>query len=81
MKLFLLERREGYEAEYDENEGFVIAAETHSEARKIAANSIGSRHVEEPITWLNAERSKITCIGSANLNVEPGIVLTDFKAG
>lgn len=81
MRLFLLERQDDFPADWDENEGFVIAASTRSEARKMAARVCEGRSIESPKTWLNIERSKLTELGEAHARVKPGIVLTAFHAG
>ena len=76
MKLYVLERAD---AEWDEHIGFVVAAYTRSEARKLARGACYSN--EDDGAWMDAERTTLREIGSANVRVERGIVLRAFKAG
>lgn len=78
MKLFLLERQEDFPADFDENEAFVIAAETSNAARKFAAATRGD---ESPETWLNIKCSKLTSLGEAHVRIKPGVVLRAFHGG
>ena len=73
MKLWLLEAIEG--VDYDCAAGFVVRAETHIEARKLASEDAG----EEGATyWLDAARS--TC-RRLKEDGRPGTILQDFRAG
>ncbi len=72
-KLFLLKRID--EANYDENFGFLIRAESKEEARKIASENIQDESAD---TWLNSDLS--TC-DVMKWPGEKGILLRSFKAG
>lgn len=84
MKLFLLKAKDHsalasgkdpWRGRYDMNYGFVVRAETESQARDLAAKKAGD---ETPIAWLGAEFS--TCIELLP-DGQPEIVLYDFHAG
>lgn len=76
MKLFLLKLPESDEVRWDSAYGFVIAAESHHQARKIAAEHCGD---EGPETWLNPNKSSCSIL---NPDKTPeGVVLRDFCAG
>jgi len=69
--VYLLERIGG--TDYDEAAGFVVVAESAEDARQQAAEQAGD---EGGATWLAPSRS--TC---EVVNLSPGIVLRDFRAG
>lgn len=62
--------------DYDENAGFVIAADTEVEARMIAADAYAEESRE---TWLFY--ANVTAVGTAFEDLRAGIILTDFNAG
>ena len=93
MELYLLEPKDKYKNDevdnkenpwspwYDKTFGFVIAAESEKEARKIADkrnhkwySSHGSKHYEG--LWLDDNYAK--CINLKNIN-DKGIVLSDER--
>ena len=73
MNIYLLERtgRVGY----DEYDGFVIAADTETEARSLCDSG------DEGDIWGNQLDVSCTLIGEASENWERGIVLGSFNAG
>jgi hypothetical protein len=81
-KLYLL-RRKVEKTGYDEVLGFVVAAATPSEARKIVATP-GPDHAygnEGPSTWLSPACSTVRCLGRAAPSLKVGVISRDFNAG
>ena len=76
MKLFLLKNPDPDGRIYDIADGFVIAAESHHQARKIAAQHCGD---EGPGTWLDPKMS--TCVVINPNRCSEGVILRDFHAG
>jgi len=76
MKIFKISREDG--AWYDENDGFVIAASSEAEVRKIASSHAAD---EGAAVWLNAHESTCQVIGEALSNQLPEVILRDFHAG
>lgn len=76
MKLFLLQNPDHDDRQYDIANGFVIAAETHHEARKIASQHCGD---EGPGTWLDPEMSSCVVLNPDKCKKE--VILRDFNAG
>lgn len=86
MKLYKLSKNRDYPNidklwgdQWDICEGFVICAETGPDARQIAADQ--STGCEIKSVWLNAEYVTCEWIGQARDDMQPGILLTSFKAG
>ena len=86
MKLWLLTAKENLAGDndpwisrYDCYYGFVIRAETETEARQIADNGgADEKRFGIQDTWLNPAYSNCVEVTAA---VEAGIVLRDFNAG
>jgi hypothetical protein len=76
MKLFLLKLPESDKVRWDSAYGFVIAAESHHQARKIAAEHCGD---EGPETWLNPNKSSCSILNPDK--TFEGVILRDFCAG
>ena len=72
MKLWLL-KQPNYD--YDENAGFVIRAETETDARRQAA---GYSADEGPQTWTDPDYSHCWHLSDDGT---PGVILRDFRAG
>ena len=76
MKLYLIKREET-ETSYDEALGFVVAAESYSEARWLAGLEAGD---EGPDSW--SDEDEATCLLIAkSTHLPAGVVLRDFNAG
>lgn len=84
MNLYLLKPREGldrhddpWEFPYDKAHGFVIRAESHRAARKIAATK--HNHGDEgDQVWLDPTYSECTTLKSEG---EEGVVIGDYTNG
>lgn len=83
LSLYLVTTREP--VGYDEYSAFVVAAETETAARTLAANAAHySTHTDEEAEatcWGNPGRSTCVCVGVADPSVERGVVLDSFNAG
>ena len=79
MNLYLVKRPDE-DVLYDQNGGFVIAANSHSEARTIAADhSTAAIGRERPGVWLDPDSSSCKQIGICTLSLKQGkILLKDF---
>ena len=75
MKLYLLGRTDVIG--YDEFMGFVVAAPTSPEARKLANESSG----DEGEIWSDCTLVKATCLGPASAGIKRGIILGSYHAG
>jgi hypothetical protein len=64
--------------DYDEYDGFIVAAQTARQARQFAAVQAG--HYERAV-WTSPRDATIRKIGSAADGVEAGVILGSFKAG
>ena len=76
MKLYKLTRNNA--VGYDENAGFMIAANDEQQARVLASYAV----IDEPsVTWIDPTLSACIQVGTATRGTKAGIVLTDFNAG
>jgi hypothetical protein len=76
MRLWLLKRIRGErDLIYDCNDGFVIRAESSTDARLIASQQFGD---EGPNVWLSNDTSRCEELLQSG---EPGVILIDFHAG
>jgi len=76
MKIFKISREDG--AWYDENDGFVIAASSEAEVRKIASDHAAD---EGAAVWFDPQESTCQVIGEALPNQSSEVILCDFHAG
>lgn len=76
MKIWVLRERRKNNNRYDVADGFVIAAETSYEARKLAAADCGS---EGPGFWMNAEYS--TCNEVRAESRKAGVIQRSYHHG
>lgn len=77
MKLWKLYRLDAeFTSHYDENQGFVVRAETEQQAREIASKRLFGD--EDPEMWLYARFS--SCV-EITLDGSPEIILVDYLAG
>ena len=75
MNLFRVDNNEG--ADYDEYDGFIVAAETEASARAFCNVMPGC---EGPI-WEDDTKTTCEYIGTAHETVVAGILLGSFNAG
>lgn len=80
MKLYLLTRKDHCQADYNEHEAFVIAAESAGAARADALNACAEK-ADRARHWLESGSTSCKAIGIANRGVKAGVVISDFKAG
>lgn len=75
MKIWLIERAETEDVDYDETRGVLVIAESEEQARAMASKERG---VEGEAAWLDPSRTtcKELVPGDA-----PRVVLVDFRAG
>lgn len=84
MKLWLLESRDDSPINiwgYDTHAGFVIRAKTEKDAREIAhGRSYWNENMDHPneAPWLDPDYT--TC-NELKQSGEPGVILSDFRAG
>ena len=64
---------------YDSYDGFVVIAETETEARRYAQKKIADEKDIDAYFWLNSDCSSCTYL--AQTNHAEGIVLASFNAG
>lgn len=78
--IFLLERQDGFEADYDETIAFVIVAEWEDDARRMAEQNKAG---EPRGTWINPLMTKATIIGYPRPMpiAPPNILLKSIKHG
>jgi hypothetical protein len=76
MNIYLLTRDED-RVIYDDAAGFVVAADTYGEARKLAASQAGD---EGGLTWLDPQLVTVKMLATG-ANHPKGVVLRDFRAG
>lgn len=81
LKIYLIVRIE--DADFDETQGFVVAAPNEAAARDLIVNSALFHVGDEGVSpWLDARLSPAREIGNAIRDaVEPGVLLRDFHAG
>lgn len=85
MNLYLLERTD--EADYEEVCGYVIAANSDVDARRISKESNGwnVRISPDELRWkvgpIPDDRVTCTLLGKAEPGIEAGIILCDFLHG
>jgi len=94
MKLWLLEPRRDLSdncdpwayGTWDCNDGFVVAAESEEQARRMAADCtvdegsyFGDRYDPQCPAWLSAEWSR--CVELVPQDMKAQIILVDFRAG
>lgn len=75
MNLYKLERKDN--PGYDEYDGFVIAANDHDEARKLA----NGQSADEGQIWDKLELVRCSRIGETTYFDRPHIILSSFCAG
>ena len=88
LSLFLLRRdvSQDREPEYDTTHGFIVAAESHTQARDFAAcwrevvRNDGRIRDEASTVWY-ALTTTCRYIGFASPSVAPGVILEDHQAG
>ena len=74
MKLWLLECKPGFDANWDETNGCVIRAKTENEARLLA----NEESYNEKDKWL--DKNKTSCEQLVNKG-KAGVILVDYNAG
>lgn len=80
MKLFLLKRVHPPRAYSDLSAAFVIAAETNSEARKLAKAKAGT--YQDSDVWLMPEHTTCRMLAAdAAVWVRAGVIVEDFHGG
>ena len=77
MNLYLVTRTRSSGPDYDVNRGYVIAASGEMQARNMA----GRAHADEGSQIWFEDSTTVRVVGVAGERVEPGVVLTDFRAG
>ena len=75
MNLYCISRQGVWE--YDEYDGFIVAAETEASARAFCNAMPG----DEGRIWEDDTKTTCEYIGTAHENVKSGIVLGSFNAG
>jgi len=78
MKIYLLTRNESDDRSYDEAWGFIIAAKTPEQARKLVLPQASGDEGCAP--WLDKTRSSIEYIGKTRGDMKEGILIRDFNA-
>lgn len=79
MRLYVLRQLKEHEgSQYDKVEGFVIAASTTTQARKLAAKECAD---EGGDYWLDHNKSRIRCIANSSKYSTSRIVLRDCNNG
>lgn len=61
----------------DDAVGVVVAAQSYTAARKLAASAHGD---EGEDVWLDIDQSTVTLIGFGTINTEAGIILRSYNA-
>lgn len=80
MKLFLLKRVVPGKAYSDTSEAFVVAADSNSEARKLAKTEAGA--YQDSDVWLMPEHTTCRMLAAdAAVWVRAGIILEEFHSG
>lgn len=85
MNIYLLER----DATWDENMGFVVAAETPADARRVVAEAFDAPLGDERLiggdegkgAWTDQQLSTCKRLGAARVKLKRGIVMRSFKSG
>lgn len=81
MKLYLLTRKEDFEADWDEYRGFVICGLSAQDARE-QAYGVAKVREDNPDVWLKVDNTSCMVIGKPSGPItEPQIILSDFKSG
>lgn len=84
LQLYLLQRPEDDQADFDQYIGCVAAAWSEDDARKIhPKDEPGGKWVTHDPRggWVPPESLIVTLLGDAGPNIKRGVVLASFKAG
>lgn len=75
LNLYLVQRTDAYEADYDQTSGAVIAAATEGDAREFATTLRGD---QDRSVWYRF--ATVELIGVARPDMAGGVVFSEFRA-
>lgn len=86
MKLWLVQRKEGFEASYDEYRGFVVSAESEERVKELIIEFFDSNFYKDDASFwkyhLTIDKSENIEIKQIGISIVPeGIILVDFYEG
>jgi len=83
MNIYLLKRKKGFEAGFDNYRAHIVQAKTPQRARQLCPDNDTLRFGKEIVgksVWLDSKKTSIRKIGVNNSKREK-VILSDFNAG